>query len=50
MSYMSCPRCGKTVHESDFVHRGCPYCHRQHTETDGRKVVERLTKAHIENL
>ncbi len=39
MSYMSCPRCWRTIHESDFVHRSCSYCRSQHPETDGHKVV-----------
>ncbi len=39
MSYMSCPKCGQTVHESDYVHRGCSYCKENHQRIHGDKLV-----------
>ncbi len=39
MSYMSCPKCGQTMHESDYVHRGCSYCRERRHKTSRNKIV-----------
>ncbi len=50
MSYTSCPKCWRTIHESDFVHRSCSYCRQQHPETDGQKLVVEVVNSRGEKV